>query len=91
MIGITSRAKEELRKILVSKVDMPQAALRLVPRDGGEIGLGIDIEYPGDRVFEHEGTKVLVVDEGMANKLEITLDVDDTPAGPELVICGGLN
>jgi Fe-S cluster assembly iron-binding protein IscA len=89
MIGITSRAKEELKRILLAKVDMPQAALRLVPRGGGELGLGIDIQYPGDEVVEDEGTKVLIVEHDLASRLNgITLDVDDTPEGPELVICG---
>ena len=87
MIGITERAKRELRKLLFDKVDMPQARLRLTSGDQGQIGLGIDIELPGDNVVEFQGSRVLVVESGLASRLEgIILDVDDTPQGPILVL-----
>ena len=87
MIDITERAKQELKKLLSLKVDWPQARLRIMDRGQGIIGLGIDIEAPGDHVVEYEGTRVLVVEPALANNLQgVTIDVDETPEGPELVI-----
>ena len=42
MIAVTNRAKEELKKILKAKVNMPQARLRLLSRSKGQLGLGVD-------------------------------------------------
>ena len=88
MINVTEDAKQELSRILVSTVDMPQARLRLLPREQGDLGLGIDIEMPGDELVEYDGSAVLVVEKGLASNLKgVTLDVDDSPDGAELVIC----
>ena len=85
MIAVTERAKEELKKMLSDKVDNLQAGLRLNPSSAGHFGLSIDVEMPGDQVVEHEGSKVLLVEQGLASSLEgITLDVEDTPQGPQL-------
>ena len=87
MINVTKRAKQELKRLLTAKVDWPGARLRLVARDEGKLGLGIDIEAPDDEAVEYEGMRVLIVEPGIAFNLgQITLDVDDTPDGPELVI-----
>ena len=87
MIRITERAKQELQRILTDKVDMPQARLRLTSGDGGQLGLGIDIELPGDEIVEYHGTRLLVVEPGLASSIHgIVLDVDETPCGPQLVL-----
>ena len=71
-----------------TKVDMPQARLRLLSRSKGQLGLGVDIEYPGDMVVEHDGTEVLIVEHELAYRLNgVTLDIEETPEGPELVVC----
>jgi Fe-S cluster assembly iron-binding protein IscA len=89
MLNITENAKRELKRILDTSVEMPQARLRLCDRGGGELGLGIDIEFAEDRVVEYEGSRILVIESRLASKLDdITLDIDETSAGPELVICG---
>jgi Fe-S cluster assembly iron-binding protein IscA len=89
MLNITDRAKRELKKILDAASEMPQARLRLCDRGGGELGLGIDIEIAGDSVIEYEGSRILVIEERLAVKLgDITLDIDETASGPELIICG---
>ena len=88
MVNVTERAKQELRSLLSQKVDWPGARLRLMDRGQGIIGLGIDIEAPGDQVLEYDGTRVLICEPVFAASLKgITLDVDDTPEGAELVIC----
>ncbi|HEY97731.1 MAG TPA: hypothetical protein G4O16_06070 [Dehalococcoidia bacterium] len=87
MIDITEHAKEELNRLLISKVDWPGALLRLIDRGQGKLGLGIDIQKPGDEVVEYEGRRLLLVESALAESLnDITLDVDDSPDGPELVI-----
>jgi Fe-S cluster assembly iron-binding protein IscA len=87
MIGVTERAKQELKRILVANVDNPQAGLRLTAGELGQLGLGIDTEMPGDTVVEYEGSKVLMVEQKLADRLQgISLDVEDTPEGPRLVI-----
>ena len=48
MVTVTENAKQELKKILLNYTDMSQARLRLVNREDGELGLGMDIEMPGD-------------------------------------------
>jgi Fe-S cluster assembly iron-binding protein IscA len=87
MIIITERAKQELCKLLTKKVDWPYARLRLMDRGQGKLGLGVDIEVPGDHIVEYEGRKVLIIEPELAKNIQgVTLDVDDTPEGIELVI-----
>lgn len=88
MINVTERAKDELKKLLMRSVDWPGARLRLLDKGSGKLGLGVDIEGSNDQVLEHQGDRILVVEESLASRLDcITLDVDDTPEGVELVIC----
>jgi Fe-S cluster assembly iron-binding protein IscA len=87
MIEITDNAKDELYRLLTSKVDWPGALLRLIDRGKGTLGLGIDIQKPDDLVINYEGKRLMLVDNGLAATLnDITLDVDMTPDGPELVL-----
>jgi Fe-S cluster assembly iron-binding protein IscA len=87
MINITERAKQELSRLLARKVDWPGARLRLLNRGQGKLGLGVDIEAPGDYIVEYQGISILIVEPGLAENLHrVTLDVDDTPEGVELVI-----
>ena len=53
MVNVTERAKQELKTLLSKKVDWPQACLRLMDRGEGILGLGIDIEQPGDPNAHH--------------------------------------
>ena len=87
MLIVTEQAKDELMKLLAAKVDWPGARLRLVDRGEGRLGLGVDIESPGDIVLEHEGSKLLLVEAALASRLEdVTLDVDSAEGVAELVI-----
>ena len=88
MIIVTEKAKEELKKLLDSSVDWPGARLRLLDRGEGRLGLGIDIESNNDEVVEYRGEKLLLVETGLATRLErVTLDVEEKADTPELVIC----
>jgi hypothetical protein len=54
MIGVTERAKKELKAILQANTDKPEACLRLISNEQGQLGLGIDKERQGDQVVEHD-------------------------------------
>lgn len=87
MINITARAKQSLHKLLTSKVDLPEGRLRLVDRGQGKLGLGVDIEMPGDELVEYDGSTILVVERVLAANLEgVTLDVEDSVEGSNLVL-----
>ena len=87
MITVTDSAKEELKKTLLAHVDNPEVGLRLTIKPPGQFGLLLEREVPGDQVVEHEGSKVLLVSQELAGLLEgATLDIEDTPDGPKLVM-----
>ena len=87
MVIVTEKARRELKKLLEVKVDWPGARLRLIDRGQGVIGLGIDLESPGDEVIECNGEAIMVVGPEFTSNVQlVTLDVDDTSGGPELVI-----
>lgn len=87
MIGVTERAKKVLKRVLADNVDHPEACLRLRTNDNGQLGLGIDIEEPGDEVFEYEGSRLLVVTQDLADSLDdVLIDVEETDEGSQLVI-----
>jgi Fe-S cluster assembly iron-binding protein IscA len=86
MIEVTERAKKELKGILSAKVDNPQAGLRLMANSQSQLSLHIDVEMTGDQVVKHKGSKVLLVENELANTLEgQTLDFTDTAEGREFV------
>ena len=88
MIKVTERARKELKRMLTSSVDNWYARLRLISRREGRLGLGIDIEMPGDELVEHEGSGLLVVEHELAASLEgVILDVEDNGEGAQLVLC----
>lgn len=90
MLAVTERAKEELKRILSAKVDNPQAGLRLTPSSPNKYALSIDIEMAGDQVVMHEGSKVLLLEEGLAASLTgFTLDLKDAPGGLEFIVLEG--
>jgi len=94
MIVITDEAKKELKKILTENAKDPNVVLRLTANEQGQLGLCMDTEMPGDNVIEYEGSKVLLVEDHLASHMEgVSLLVEDTPEGPELLLtqtgCGG--
>lgn len=87
MLVVTERAKEELRAVLSDGVDEPELSLRLVASAPGQFGLVPDMEKEGDLVVEHEGIKVLLIDEELSALLEtVTIDCREGSEGPQLVI-----
>ena len=89
MLIVSESAKKELRKILSTNVDMPQARLRIIDRGQGKLGLGLDIEMPGDEVIKDESSGLLVVEHRLAASLNgVVLDVENAIKGPQLVLRG---
>lgn len=87
MVIVTEKARYELKKLLRAKVDWPGARLRLIDRGRGVIGLGVDLESPGDEVIECDGEAVMVIGPELASGSKmITLDVDTAQNNSELVI-----
>ena len=87
MINVTERAKKALKKLLTANVDLAEGRLRLMDRGQGKLGLGIDIEIPGDELVKYNGSTILVVEQGLVGNLKgVTLDVEDSVNGSKLVI-----
>ncbi len=87
MINVTERAKQELKRLHDACVDWPGGCLRVMDRGQGKLGLGIDLEEPDDQVVEYEGARLLAVAPELATSVKrVTIDVNDTPEGAELVI-----
>ena len=86
MITVTERAKQELKTILIGIGASLDEGLRLMPTADG-FALTLDSELSGDQVVEYEGAKALLVAPELASVVEgVTLDVQDTPEGPKLVM-----
>ncbi len=87
MVGVTKAGLAELKRILNEHTDNALAGLRLTADQSGTLGLTIDVETAEDQVLEHEGSKLLIIEQKLAASLEgITIDVDETPEGRRLVI-----
>jgi Fe-S cluster assembly iron-binding protein IscA len=87
MVNVTERAKQELGSILASaNADAPHG-LRLVRNPIGKFDLLVSQEQEGDQVVEHEGSKVLLVEHGLAQALEgLTIDCQENAGVPRLII-----
>jgi hypothetical protein len=78
MIGITGRAKAELKKILSDMADNPRLAFRLTAKDPDNFILYTDVEASGDKVVEYGGLNVLLLEHKLAACLkEHTLAFED--------------
>ncbi len=87
MIDVTEHAKKELKALLTNNVDHPAACLRLRTNEEGKLGIGIDVETPGDIVIQYEGSALLLVEPKLADTLEgVAIDVIDNDGSSELVI-----
>ncbi|MBN1176824.1 MAG: hypothetical protein JXA51_04000 [Dehalococcoidales bacterium] len=87
MIEATEQAKKDLKGLLDSKVDHPEACLRLRVDEEGKLGLGIDIEQADDKVVKYQGASLLVVEPELADSLgNMAIDVEDGEEGREFVI-----
>jgi len=84
MLTITEAAGGSLNEWLVAEKAAPDTAVRLSVAPNGFTAT-LDKERPGDSSVDHEGRKVLLMDEQASSVLsERTLDVKGTPGGPKL-------
>lgn len=91
MLTVTERAKETLARLKATTESdaHADAGLRLLLGAGTtQFGLQLDRMKPGDQVIEHAGTKVLLVDETLADALsDATIDAESgTQGDDDLVI-----
>ena len=87
MISLTSRAVEELGKLLASKSKSPNSGLRLAVRRGGCAGWQYEMNVaepePGDIIVEEGAARVIVAADstGKLEGCEIDFSDDLTDAG----------
>ena len=88
MVIVTEEAKQELgRRLSSAGAEDPEVGLRLTVKEPGQFGLKRDKEREGDYVVQHEGSKVLLVDQRLAKLLKAaTIAYEDTPEGKSLVV-----
>lgn len=86
MMSITDQALELLADVVERAPRSDTVALRLVPEKEGW-AMKLDEPRPGDETFEHRDRTVLILDGGVAERLQdSTLDVDDFPEGRRLAL-----
>lgn len=86
MLTITHAAGGYLSRMLADHAASENTAVRLVAGADG-MKMALDQERPGDATFDHDGRRVLLLDEQAAQALsERTLDVQSTTEGPRLGI-----
>ncbi|MFN3974641.1 MAG: hypothetical protein ACK4K2_05135 [Dehalococcoidia bacterium] len=87
MLTVTERASRELKQVLDNVEREANQCLRLITDPQGNFRLTLDVERENDQVVKHEDEAVLLIEHGISQHLEgAVLDVEDTPAGPALVI-----
>jgi len=93
MLTVTERAKETLARLKrQSQIEDDDVGLRLslaasLESGQGQFGLRADREALGDQVVEYGGTKVLLVEEELADALsDATIDAEPTERGDDLII-----
>jgi Fe-S cluster assembly iron-binding protein IscA len=87
MIHVTEKAGQALLESLQANTSEETQGLRLTHVAGQGYGLALDTERAGDQVVQHQGRKVLLVAETVAEQLEdAILDAVDSPEGPRLSI-----
>jgi len=86
MLNLTEAAGGYLSKVLEDAQAPPDTAVRLAV-EGQEISSTLDTARPGDTTYNHEGRKVLLLDDRASRVLaERTLDLQPTDEGPRLGI-----
>lgn len=86
MFVMTQSAGEFLCAVLDRAQAPQEAALRLELEDGS-LTSKLDKPRPGDTTFDHDGRRVLVMDERVCQLLEgSTLELQPTSEGEKLVL-----
>ncbi len=87
MVTVTDTAAAQLKQILSSMTKEPEQKIRLASGEGKKLGFVLDAEKDGDQVVEHEGEKVLLIDEAVGSELEgAVLDCKDNEGKPQFTL-----
>jgi hypothetical protein len=70
MIGVTDRAKDELKQLILTRLAASGCCLRLVPANAAHFGLVPDAPRADDQRLEHDGTVVLLLQRSLAALLD---------------------
>jgi Fe-S cluster assembly iron-binding protein IscA len=87
MVKVTDKAKEELKKLLLSRTDDHESGIRLLYGSVGQFGLGLSREKDGDEVVYSDGLKVLMIGNKFTRLLDgVTFDVENNVNKREFVM-----
>jgi Fe-S cluster assembly iron-binding protein IscA len=87
MVTITDQAAQLLRATLAQARSQPGQTLRLVVREGGDFGLGLDQKRNGDQAITVHGENILIMAPDVAEALgEATIDIQNTDGTRKIVI-----
>ena len=84
MIEVSEKAKAFLNELLEQRPE-PTLIFRLLRAAGG-FKMNFEAAADGDVVFKHEDTDILAIAMDLAEEMDATIDRQDTPEGPRLVI-----
>jgi Fe-S cluster assembly iron-binding protein IscA len=70
MITVTERAATALEELLSSSNAQPGQGVKLIPSDGGQVGMTIDAPSEGDEVVSRGDAPLLIVDSDIADALD---------------------
>ncbi len=89
-LTLTAKAIEKLETELDSKRTRPNEVFRLTTGPSGDFGMRLDEPTADDVVLRHEGTPLLAVAQGLADRLaDAALDVGQAADEPEWVLVRG--
>lgn len=86
MLTMTDAAGKYLHTVL-ERSNAPDGASIRFDIEGDALTSRLDIARPGDAIFDHDGRKVLVMDQRVSMLLDgSTLDLQPTSEGDKLVL-----
>jgi Fe-S cluster assembly iron-binding protein IscA len=86
MLTVTDNARAHLTQLIEESNAPEDMAIRFV-LDDKQIAPKLDSVHTDDATFDHNGRTVLILDENISQALTShTLDVQDTDAGPRLML-----
>jgi Fe-S cluster assembly iron-binding protein IscA len=88
MVTVTDTAKKVMKTAIEYNKDESWYCFRLKFKEPDDFYFeGVAEEFKGDQVVEHDGVKILLIEDNLAAALEdIEIDFGDTPQGPGLIV-----
>ncbi len=87
MLKVTDKAKDELKELLLLCTKDGEDGIRLVYGSLGQFGLLLGQEKDGDKVIQHDGSKVLLIGSDLTGLLNgVTMDVENNGRKREFVM-----